>query len=102
MTTTPKTNQTSSPREFFQRLYGDLECKSEIKSKDNYLGNDEKTSAVVTPIPLLAAPLPFPFSSNGEAHFSAAAAAGLTAFRKLNLFIFSIKLYWALFCNHTF
>lgn len=84
MTTTSKPNQTSSPREFFERLYGDLDNNNKgIQRTKNYLPTEEQTSNIITPIPLLAAPIPFPFASNGEAHFSAAAAAGLSAFRKL-------------------
>lgn len=86
MATKTKTNQTSTPREFFQRLYGDLENDKDLERTKNYLTSQEQVPAnVVTPIPLLAAPLPFPFPTAGEAHFTAAAAAGLTAFRELKL-----------------
>lgn len=80
MTTRPKLNQPSSPREFFERLYGDLETEKRLEqnkgAKDGLVSRNQ--AAVVTPIPLLAAPLPFSFPTAGEAHL----AAGLSAFRK--------------------
>lgn len=91
MTTTSKTNQTSTPREFFERLYGDLDNNKNKRTErtKNYLTSEEQISNIITPIPLLPAPITFPFHSNGETHFSAAAAAGLSAFCK---YFFSIIL----------
>lgn len=85
MTTPQKVTRPSSPREFFARLYGHLEnTKEEIptKTEQNQISTPRQSSNVVTPMPILATPLPFLLPSGNEAHLTAAAAAGLTAFRK--------------------
>lgn len=90
-----KSNQPSSPRDFFQRIYGDLEKntsdKIAVKREDS--GNEEvfeiksNTNELIAPIPILAAPIPFilPASVGNESHIAAAAAAGLSAFCKFYL-----------------
>ncbi|XP_030767461.1 homeobox protein rough-like [Sitophilus oryzae] len=91
---TTKTNQPSSPREFFKKLYGDLEKNDLEKSSEkseksidekNDLGcpgnhgNGSKSTReeLVVPVPILATS--FPFLLPPESHL-AAAAAGLSAF----------------------
>ncbi|CAH0552630.1 unnamed protein product [Brassicogethes aeneus] len=73
-----KTNQPSNPRDFFQRIYGDLEDLSGTKKDEvSVIRNSE--SELIAPIPILAAPIPFLIPSGNEPHL-AAAAAGLSAF----------------------
>ncbi|KAF5306495.1 hypothetical protein FQR65_LT07323 [Abscondita terminalis] len=83
-TSTPqKISRPSSPREFFARLYGHLETsKDEIsdKHKEEHISMSRPTSSIVTPMPILAAPLPFILPPANEVHLTAAAAAGLSAF----------------------
>lgn len=71
-------HQTSSPKEFFKRLYGHLEdskCALEEKPAKN-------STDVVTPVPILASPFQFFLPTSNEAHLTAA-AAGLSAFCKI-------------------
>ncbi|XP_072378036.1 homeobox protein rough-like [Diabrotica undecimpunctata] len=86
MTTTttpqkPKPTQPSSPRDFFRKLYGDLEPKSSQEEEAKYPITLKKTdSDIVAPIPILAtSTLPFilPHASDSQL---AVAAAGLSAF----------------------
>lgn len=90
MTSEPKIVRPSSPREFFARLYGHLENNKEDsnnKEQDQLVHHPKKTSNVITPMPVLASPIPFFLPSGNDAHLSAA-AAGLTAFRKFLYKIF--------------
>lgn len=84
MSTKPKNTRPSSPRDFFRKLYGHLEKKDtdeeEVCAEDDHKQN--KVQELVTPVPILATPLPFLLPSGNEAHLTAAAAAGLSAFRK--------------------
>ncbi|KAK4881356.1 hypothetical protein RN001_004675 [Aquatica leii] len=83
MTTPQKITRPSSPREFFARLYGHLETsKEEISDKDKEepISVSRPTSSIITPMPILATPLPFILPPTNEVHLTAAAAAGLTAF----------------------
>lgn len=89
--TKPKIHQTSSPREFFERLYGNLE-----DNKKNQVSEDgdqsrcqvgSQSGDIVAPVPILAAPLSFLLPSGTEAQLTAA-AAGLSAFCKSNFYIF--------------
>ncbi|CAH1109841.1 unnamed protein product [Psylliodes chrysocephalus] len=81
-TTTPsQPKQPSSPREFFRKLYGDLEQKSSAQdeTKNSIIVKKSETE-LVTPIPILASSsLPFllPHASDSQL---AVAAAGLSAF----------------------
>lgn len=93
--TKPKGHQTSSPREFFERLYGNLE-----DNKKNQVSEDGdqarcqmgvQSGDIVAPVPILAAPLSFLLPSGTEAQLTAA-AAGLSAFRKSNFDIFEFIL----------
>lgn len=90
--TKTKNNQPSSPRDFFQRIYGDLEKKNVdgnviVKKEDTGCSEmafemKKNTSDLIAPIPILATPtIPFLMPSN-EPHIAAAAAAGLSAFRE--------------------
>lgn len=85
METKAKSGRPSSPRQFFERIYGDLERK-----KDNSSGTREivTQAEIVAPVPVLATPLPFFLPGTSEAHLTAA-AAGLSAFRK-NLVLYFI------------
>lgn len=76
--TKPKSQQPSSPREFFQRLYGDLEEKTEESVE---IPEKKRETELIAPIPILATPLPYLFPHGSDSQL-AAAAAGLTAFRK--------------------
>ncbi|KAJ8982785.1 hypothetical protein NQ317_018198 [Molorchus minor] len=79
-----KVNQPSSPREFFQKIYGDLENDSTV-TKDAIAKTNPPSEAVkpeaelVAPIPILATPLPFILPHGSDSQL-AAAAAGLSAF----------------------
>ncbi|RZC34681.1 hypothetical protein BDFB_014750, partial [Asbolus verrucosus] len=77
MTTKPKTTQPSSPREFFQRIYGHLEKEKHGEEQD---GPKREIQELIAPVPILASPLPFLLPPGNEPHLTAAAAAGLTAF----------------------
>ncbi|CAH1965939.1 unnamed protein product [Acanthoscelides obtectus] len=83
--TPPKTNQPSSPREFFQKIYGDLDKKPQQGQPEDLVAPDpvRKPSSrdLVAPIPVLATPLPF-ILPHGDTQL-AAAAAGLSAFSHL-------------------
>lgn len=74
-----KSQPPSSPRDFFQRLYGDLEKNNEENSES--IIPKKKETELVAPIPVLATPLPFLFPHGSESQL-AAAAAGLSAFCK--------------------
>ncbi|KAJ8977696.1 hypothetical protein NQ317_005429 [Molorchus minor] len=79
-----KVNQPSSPREFFQKIYGDLENDSTVTNeaiaKTNPPPEAVKPEAeLVAPIPILATPLPFILPHGSDSQL-AAAAAGLSAF----------------------
>ncbi|XP_017772575.1 PREDICTED: homeobox protein rough-like [Nicrophorus vespilloides] len=84
MTTNPqKITQPSSPRDFFQRLYGHLETKGQepresTKSSEHLVANNNNN--IIAPVPVLASPLQFLIPNAADAHLSAAAAAGLSAF----------------------
>ncbi|KAG5891590.1 hypothetical protein JTB14_022254 [Gonioctena quinquepunctata] len=78
-TTKPKHNQPSSPREFFQKIYGDLDRKPEREVIPTSDEAKKRESELITPIPILASPLPFILPHGSESQF-AAAAAGLSAF----------------------
>lgn len=80
METKARPGRPSSPREFFERIYGHLEDKKEGSERDG-----ATPAEIVTPVPVLAAPLPFFLPGTSEAHLTAA-AAGLSAFCKI-LFI---------------
>lgn len=93
-TTTPsQPKQPSSPREFFRKLYGDLEQKSSTQdeTKNSIIVKKSETE-LVTPIPILASSLPFllPHASDSQL---AVAAAGLSAFCKL----YFINFHWNIF-----
>lgn len=75
----PKTQQPSSPREFFQKLYGDLEDNSQDRPESSI--PKKKENDLIAPVPILATPLPFLFPHGSESPL-AVAAAGLSAFRK--------------------
>ncbi|XP_018572331.1 homeobox protein rough-like [Anoplophora glabripennis] len=77
-TTKPKANQPSSPREFFQKIYGHLETGSP-KEESSSFDTRKPSTELIAPIPILAAPLPFILPHGNESQL-AAAAAGLTAF----------------------
>ncbi|CAH1373633.1 hypothetical protein MTP99_015003 [Tenebrio molitor] len=78
MTTKPKTTQPSSPREFFQRIYGHLEKREQEERQDD--GTKREIQELITPVPILASPLPFLLPPGNDTHLTAAAAAGLSAF----------------------
>lgn len=83
-TTTKPGHQPSSPREFFQKIYGDLENKSETPICMTRAKVRSETD-LIAPIPILASPFLFPPGSESQL---AAAAAGLSAFRKYsNIFL---------------
>lgn len=75
----------SSPREFFQRLYGDAEEKNHhgntSASSSERRSNTAPAAEIVTPVPILANPIPFFLPGASEAQLTAA-AAGLSAFCK--------------------
>nr|XP_015838592.1 PREDICTED: homeobox protein rough isoform X1 [Tribolium castaneum] len=76
MTTKPKTtHQPSSPREFFQRIYGHLEKREEQCEETK-----REIHELITPVPILATPLPFLLPPGNDTHLTAAAAVGLSAF----------------------
>nr|CAI5816904.1 unnamed protein product [Callosobruchus analis] len=80
----PKPNQPSSPREFFKKIYGDLEKKPQHRDLEDTIVPDpvKKTANrnLIAPIPVLATPLPF-ILPHADTQL-AAAAAGLSAFCK--------------------
>ena len=82
MTTKPKTTRPSSPREFFQRLYGHLEKQEDERQDD---GGKRDVQELITPVPILASPLPFLLPPGNDTHLTAAAAAGLSAFCKIGV-----------------
>lgn len=65
----------SSPREFFQRIYGSSE------GDGGGGGGASAPAEIVTPVPVLASPLPFFLPGASDAQLTAA-AAGLSAFCK--------------------
>nr|XP_023030290.1 homeobox protein rough-like [Leptinotarsa decemlineata] len=77
--TKPKQNQPSSPRDFFRKIYGDLDQKIDKNEVSSGTRTDKQESDLITPIPILANPLPFILPHGSESQF-AAAAAGLSAF----------------------
>lgn len=89
MTTKPKTTQPSSPRDFFQRIYGHLENRDDERKNEE---TKREIHDLITPVPILATPLPFLLPPGNETHLTAAAAAGLSAFCK-NIFFFYLKLF---------
>lgn len=86
MSLSQKVNRPSSPREFFARLYGHLEDSKEKdgekRLQEALVSFPKQNCNVAAPVPILATPLPFILPTPQEAQLSAAAAAGLTAFRK--------------------
>lgn len=74
-----KPTQPSTPRDFFQRIYGDLEDGSKKNTEVQVVARSD--NELITPIPILATPIPFLVPPGNEPHL-AAAAAGLSAFRK--------------------
>lgn len=83
----PKTHQPSSPRDFFQRLYGDLEDKNENQQEHQQTVQKSREVELVAPIPILATPFPLLFPHGNESQL-AVAAAGLTAFCKYFYYIY--------------
>ncbi|XP_056644792.1 homeobox protein rough-like [Diorhabda sublineata] len=76
-----KTNQPLSPKEFFHKLYGDLDnkpCQEEVKHTSASIKTID--NELITPIPILApSTLPFLLPHASESQL-AVAAAGLSAF----------------------
>jgi hypothetical protein len=89
MATKPKTTQPSSPREFFQRIYGHLEKREQEERQDD--GTKREIQELITPVPILASPLPFLLPPGNDTHLTAAAAAGLSAFCKNNCAFFFFR-----------
>lgn len=95
METKIKNGRPSSPREFFRRIYGNLEKNdSNVKEGGTTSTVDVRitTSAaeIITPIPILANPIPFFLPGANEAQLTAA-AAGLSAFCKVLFFLIEIS-----------
>lgn len=89
MNTSNKLTTPSSPKEFFARIYGHLEDnKEELSNPNDEQSKSLQPSSIVTPMPILATSLPFFLPSSNEAHLTAAAAAGLSAFCKIFFYIF--------------
>lgn len=82
-----KIQRPSSPREFFERLYGHLEVSKEKTEERTAVVS--RPPEIFTPVPVLPTPLPFIFSPS-EAQLNAA-AVGLSAFCK-NFFILFLRL----------
>lgn len=78
--TKPKSQRPSSPRQFFQKLYGDLEANNKDIAENKTTPKNRETD-LIAPIPILATPLPLLFPHGSESQL-AAAAAGLSAFCK--------------------
>lgn len=90
METPAKQHQTSSPREFFERIYGDLKSsKGDSEERNSKITSLQSNDLIVTPVPALT-PIPF-FLPTSEAHLTVA-AAGLSAFCK-NYLLFTLNLY---------
>lgn len=71
----------SSPREFFQRIYGSSEENNNDGSSVERSRAASAPAEIVTPVPILASPIPFFLPGASEAQLTAA-AAGLSAFCK--------------------
>lgn len=78
-------NTPSSPREFFQRIYGTSNEENNNNSENNSTVDKSAPAEIITPVPILASPIPLFLPGASEAQLTAA-AAGLSAFCK-NFFI---------------